>query len=168
LIDEQNQSEQPVKQRKLARSDAVAIARTFLGTKYVLGGRVKGAGADCATLLSMYLEEIGACNKEDFADVGIYTHDWFQHASSDRYLLRLMRHAPKVLDTVCLGIVAAKPGSLALFRVVGSKLFNHGGIITQWPRMIHAVYPRVTESIASTHWLTAHREMKIFDPWSNE
>jgi cell wall-associated NlpC family hydrolase len=119
--------------------------------------------------LSCYLQETGFCGKEDFDDVGIYTHDWFQHARAERYLIRLMRHAPKVLDTICrFGSIDAKPGSLVLFRVVGSKLFNHGGIVIEWPMIIHAVDPKVKEANATTHWLTGRREMCIFDPWSAE
>lgn len=127
---------------------------------------VKGAGVDCGTILALYLEECGFAKRSDFDDVGIFHHDWFHHAKSERYLLQLMRHAPKVLKTICRGRVNAEPGSLALFRVVGSKLFNHGGIVTKWPMMIHAEDPKVKEVNASTHWLTAHREVVIFDPWS--
>lgn len=153
---------------QLQRSEAVEIARSFLGTPYVLGGRVKGAGVDCATLLAAYLIEIGKCTPEDFDDVGIYSHDWFQHQSSERYMLRLMRSAPRVLEASCIGTVDAKPGSLALFKVVGSRVFNHGGIITKWPFMVHAADPCVKEINAVSHWLTARREVSIFDPWSAE
>ena len=38
-----------------ARPEAVAIARSWIRTPYVMGGRIKGAGCDCATLLSEYL-----------------------------------------------------------------------------------------------------------------
>lgn len=150
----------------ITREDAAMIARTYLGTKYVLGGYIKGAGVDCATLLACYLAECGFAKKEDFEDVGIYSHDWFCHSSEERYMLKLMRHAPRVLDTVCRGTVVALPGSLALFRVVNSKRFNHGCIITKWPMMIHAVSEGVREANATQHFLTSHMKMVIFDPWS--
>jgi cell wall-associated NlpC family hydrolase len=151
------------------REDAVATARSFLGTPYILRGRVKGAGVDCGTLLAQYLIEIGKCTKEDLEDIGLYTHDWFCHASSERYMLRLMRHAKKTAESICMGrtLEDAKPGCLALFRVVGSKVFNHGGVVTNWPMMIHAANPVVKEVNVISHWLTAHREVVIFDPWSN-
>lgn len=114
----------------------------------------------------MYLVECGFANLDDFADVGVYHNDWFLHTSSERYFMRLMRAAPKVLDSICRMNVKAQPGSLALFRVVNSKLFNHGGIITKWPFMLHAHNGGVREINASTHWLTAHRQVAIFDPWS--
>lgn len=158
----------PLRLKLVTRQEAVKLAALFLKTPYVLGGRVKGAGVDCATLLALYLEECGFAQKNDFDDVGIYTGDWFQHARSERYLMRLIRHAPKVLDTICRGTVDAKPGSLVLFKVVRSRLFNHGGIITKWPFMIHAQDPCVKEVDATKFFLTSHREMAIFDPWSSE
>lgn len=150
----------------ISREEAIAIARTYLGTKYVLGGRIKGAGVDCATLLSGYLQECGFAKSEDFDGLPIYSHDWFCHTSNERYLLKLMRHAPKVLEAICRGTVDAKPGSLALFRCVRSRVFNHGGIVIKWPMMLHATHEGVKESNVTQHFLTSHMEMCIFDPWS--
>lgn len=150
----------------VSREEAVAIAFSWKSTPYILGGYVKGAGVDCGSYLAAYLEECGFAKREDFDAVGIYSHDWFCHAKSERYLLALMRHAPKVLDTICRGGVQAQPGSLALFRCVRSKLFNHGGIITKWPMMLHATTEGVKESDATQHFLTSHMEMAVFDPWS--
>lgn len=149
-----------------SREESVIVARSFLKTPYVLGGRVKGAGVDCGTLLALWLQECGFAGEKDFDDVQIYHHDWFCHANSERYLLHLIRHAPKVLETICRGGVDALPGNLALFRSVGSKRFNHGGIVTRWPFMVHAVSDGVREQDATSHFLTSHMEMVIFDPWS--
>jgi cell wall-associated NlpC family hydrolase len=117
---------------------------------------------DCATLLGEWLVE---CNLADREDLGLYSHDWFCHAHDERYMMRLIRHAPKTLEGICRGTVDAKPGSLILFRVAGSKLFNHGGIITEWPRMVHAADPKVAEQNCTTHHMTGFTEMSIFDPW---
>jgi cell wall-associated NlpC family hydrolase len=147
------------------REESVRIARSWLRTPYVLGGRVKGAGCDCATLLAEYLIEIGAATYEELEQLGFYSHDWFHHATSERYLLHLVRYAARVAEGVCRGTVNAAPGSLVLFRVAGSRVFNHGGIITAWPLMVHATSDGVREQSATDHWLTSHREMAIFDPW---
>lgn len=149
----------------VSREEAIVIGRSYLGTPYVLGGQVKGAGVDCATLIACFLRECGLAIEED---LGVYGHDWFCHAKDERYMMRLIRHAPKTLETICRGTVDAKPGSLALFRCVRSKLFNHGGIITKWPMMLHATSDGVKESNATQHFLTSHMEMSIFDPWSHE
>lgn len=130
-----------------------------------MGGQVKGAGVDCASYIACYLRECGLAVDQD---LGVYSHDWFCHAKDERYMLRLIRYAPKTLDAICRGTVDALPGSLALFRCVRSRLFNHGGIITKWPMMLHATPDGVKESDATQHYLTSHMEMSIFDPWSNE
>lgn len=99
-------------------------------------------------------------------ELGVYSHDWFCHATDERYMLRLIRHAPKTLEGKCRGGVSAEPGSLVLFKVANSRLYNHGGIITQWPFMVHAAGPCVKEQNCVTHWLTGFTEFAIFDPWS--
>ncbi len=143
------------------RAEAVAVARSWMGTPYVLGGRVKGAGCDCATLLAEYLIEIGAAPREE---LHVYSHDWFCNTSSERYLLALLRHARQTLQGICIGTPETQPGNLALFRVVGSKRFNHGAIVTQWPMAIHAYGERVQAVNLVTHYLTGQREMALFDP----
>jgi cell wall-associated NlpC family hydrolase len=79
----------------------------------------------------------------------------------------LQRHAVKTISAICRPGVNTDAGNLVLFKVVGAKVFNHGGIITQWPRFVHAVDPRVQEADATKHWLTAWKHMAIFDPWVN-
>lgn len=149
----------------ITRAEAVGIARSWIGTKYILGGRVKGAGTDCATLLGGYLEECGFSDREE---LGIYSHDWFCNTTNERYMLRLIRHAPRTLSGICRGTVSAEAGSLILFKVAKSRLFNHGGIITRWPFMVHAADPCVKEQNAVTHWLTGFTEFAIFDPWGKD
>ncbi len=150
-------------QRLPSREDALAVARSWVGTPYVLGGRIKGAGCDCATLIAEYLIECGIAQREE---LGIYSHDWFCHTNSERYMLRLLRHAKKTIETISRPGVNAKPGSIALFRVAGSRVFNHGAIVETWPKIIHAASPRVEHADASAHWLTSYKEVAIFDPWS--
>lgn len=147
----------------LSRREAIIVAESWLDTPYVKGGRIRGAGCDCATLLAEYLIGIGASDREE---LGVYSHDWFCHATEERYMYALMRHAAKTLDTVAAGSPEAKPGDLVLFRVAGSRVFNHGAIVISWPRIIHAANPRVARATATAHWLTAQMEMAVFDPWA--
>ena len=149
------------------RSEAVEVARTWLTTPYVLGGRLKGAGCDCATLLAEYLIEIGAALREQLQDLGLYSHDWFCHTTNERYLRGLMRFGAITAETVCRKGERAKPGDLALFKVVGSRVYNHGAIVTQWPMGIHAQSDGVREVDLSAHSLTAFRQMDIFDPFGD-
>lgn len=145
-----------------SREAAIAIARSWLGTPYVLGGRVKQAGCDCATLIVEYAIECGFVERED---LGIYSHDWFHNTSEDRYKYGIIRHAQKTIEGVCRGTVDAKPGCFILFKVAGSRVYNHGGIVTQWPNMIHSVTPKVVETDATRNCMTSFVKMCIFDPW---
>lgn len=146
----------------MTRVEAVAVARSWIGTPYRLSQRVKGAGCDCASLLAAFLLET---NLADPGELGFYSHDWFCNTADERYMLRLIRHAPKVLEGMCRGTVAAEPGSLILFKVARSRLYNHGGIITRWPMMVHAADPCVKEQNCVTHWMTGFSQFAIFDPW---
>jgi cell wall-associated NlpC family hydrolase len=145
---------------------AVSIARTWIGTPYVLGGRIKGAGCDCATLLAEYLIEIGTAQREQLEDLGFYSNDWFCHTTNERYLRGLMRFGTLVAETICRPGAEAQPGDIVLFKVVGSKVYNHGAIVTAWPRGIHAQHDGVHEADLASHRLTGHREMDVFNPFS--
>ena len=158
------------------RSESVAIARTWLRTPYVLGGRMKAAGCDCATLLAEYLIEIGATTEAELIACGFYQEDgaahsfspdWFCHTKTEHYLRGLMLFGKLVAETVCRPGVIAQPGDLVLFRVVGSKRYNHGAIVTGWPRGIHAQHDGVREVNLAQHRLTAHRAMEVFDPFAD-
>jgi cell wall-associated NlpC family hydrolase len=146
----------------MTREEAVAYALIWKGTPYVTGGRVPGAGCDCATLLAEYLIAIGASTRDE---LGVYSQDWFCHATEERYRLTLEKHAALAWEGICMGTPPARPGDVAIYRVVGSKVYNHGSIITGWPKALHAFHERVAEVRPALHPLTAHREMAIFDPW---
>jgi cell wall-associated NlpC family hydrolase len=156
------------------RTEAVAIARSWLRTPYVLGGRIKGAGVDCATLLAEYLIEIGAATEASLIEQGFYreggvshsySSDWFCNTSSQIYLRNLMRFGKLVAETICRGGAQAQPGDLVLFRVVNGRVFNHGAIVTAWPRGIHAEAEGVREVDLTGHPLTSFQPMDIFDPF---
>jgi cell wall-associated NlpC family hydrolase len=147
----------------LSREESVEIARSWVGTPYRLGGRVKGAGCDCASLIAEYLTDIGAATQQD---LGVYSSDWFCNTTEDRYMLSLIRHVKKTMETIARGTpTAALPGNIVLFKVAGSTLYNHGGIVTTWPRMIHAMKPVVAECNAVKYAATCFTAMAIFDPW---
>src|SRR5208282_2795193 len=146
------------------RQEAVQIARSWIGTPYVRSGRLKGSGVDCGTLLLCYLVEIGAASHDE--NIPVFSDDWFSHATEESYKYRLMKHARKIAETVCVGRPDAMPGDLVLFRVVGSRVYNHGAIVTVWPKGIHALAGEgVREVNLAEHALTGHKEMAIFSPW---
>jgi cell wall-associated NlpC family hydrolase len=153
-----------------SRIDAVAIARSWIKTPYVRGGRIKGVGCDCGTLLAEYLVETGACPEEAMdaliEDLGFLSNDWFCHAAAEKYMASLIKYAPLRWEGVCMGTPPAEPGDIAMYRVVGSERFNHGSIILGWPRAVHAFSTRVAEVRPTLHPLTSHQHMAIFNPWA--
>lgn len=147
------------------RQEAVNVARTWLGTRYVKRQRCKGGGVDCGQLLAGYLLEIEAVRDADVQEYGPYGSDWFHHTTNEIYLKELMKFGKLIAETVCRGGQRPDVGNLALFRAVGSKVYNHGAIITVWPMGIHATREGVCETDLVSDPLTSYRQMAIFDPW---
>jgi cell wall-associated NlpC family hydrolase len=151
------------------RTEAVAIARSWIDTPYVRGGRIKGAGCDCGTLLAEYLVEIGACPASEMdqliQDLGFLSNDWFCHAAADKYMAALVKYAPLRWEGRCMGMPPAEPGDIAMYRVVSSPLFNHGSIVLGWPYAVHAFSKRVAKVRPTLHPLTSQQHMAIFNPW---
>jgi NlpC/P60 family putative phage cell wall peptidase len=145
----------------LDRAAIVAEARSWIGTPYHLGARVKGAGCDCATLIA---EVLIACGLADREGLGVYSQDWFFHTSNERYLMGLLRHAAKTVEAVAHGSAGALPGDIVLTRLARSKVYNHGAIVTAWPKVIHAIQPQVEEINAATHPLWTYRAIAVFTP----
>lgn len=151
------------------RAEAVELALAWKGTPYVTGGRVRGGGVDCATFLSEYLIEIGAARE---IPLFTYAQDWFCHTTEERYFDELSRYATCTWRGRCIGTPPAQRGDLAIFRcnlVTGpSPRFNHGCIITEWPRALHCFTKKgVLECRPAALWLTAGTEMAIFNPFGD-
>lgn len=116
------------------REAVVREARSWLGTPFRDHARVKGAGVDCVTLLQEVYPAAGV-------DVGwlrrggFYPAQWHLHLKKELYLdhLRLVAdEMPGPPERV------PKPGDVALYRYAdASKVFNHAGIVIEWPMIIH-------------------------------
>ena len=79
-----------------------------------------------------------------------------------------MKFGKLVAETVCRQGEKAEPGDLVLFRVAGSRVFNHGAIVTHWPFGVHAQHDGVREVDLSSNPLTGFRMMEIFDPFGEQ
>lgn len=155
------------------REDVVVEARSWKGTPYELRGRVKGAGADCGTYLAEVLIGSELVTREEMdkllEEVGFYGHDWFCHETSypKRYLRMMMRNAKLLMEGVGYASTKTEPGNLVLSKVVNCENYNHGGIVTKWPRVMHCTADEgVCEVDVTTHWLWCPQKIAIFDPWS--
>lgn len=135
------------------------------GTPYRLGGRVVGAGVDCATTLLIYLQEIGAIDPATLGSLPPYRHDWFHHTNKNPYLKAMLQCGRLVAESTCRPGIGREPGNLALFMAVNRRNFDHGAIITRWPMGIAALGEGVREVDLQSHRLTAQRPMDVFDPW---
>jgi cell wall-associated NlpC family hydrolase len=146
--------------RNAMRLAIVREAHTWLGTPYLLGQMLKGAGCDCGTFLLGVLQACG------FAQDEVSEHhasDWFCHTTEEKYMLRLLRHATKIAEAVSYPTLGAQPGDLVLTRhATTSRVYNHGGIVTRWPKLIHAVAPMVCETDATADSMWCFREVAVF------
>lgn len=154
------------------RDLVVAEAKSWKDTPYVLGQRAKGAGCDCATLLVETLVAAGKITRQEVtaaqheAGLDVYSHDWFRNTTTEKYFRVMMRLATQVLSSRCYASLKIKPGNVAMIKAVQSKCWNHGGIVLAWPKVIHAVSPKVAVIDASRDPMWAGAEIVVFDFWS--
>jgi cell wall-associated NlpC family hydrolase len=150
----------PILGKGARRAMLVMEAMSWLGTPYHLGAMVKGAGCDCGTLLLGVAQACGFAKEQELEQ---FKQDWFCHTKDERYFLRLLRNAKKVVEAISYATMLAMPGDLVLTRHDKSaRVYNHGGIVVKWPRVIHAVNPKVEEVDASTHWMWSNRIVVVF------
>lgn len=153
------------------RQEIVTEARSWIGTPYRLGAAVKQAGADCSTLLYACYRN---CDLVPEEKIGVFSYDWFAHVQEDkywervRYLLEMRRLAYQTAEAVAYQSTEAAPGSLVLLRAGGARLYNHGGIVLAWPRLVHAITPAVKEVDASRDPLWACQRIRILDPFGGQ
>lgn len=103
----------------------VAEAMTWLRTPYHPRGRVKGHGVDCVTFpVLVYAAVYG---KEPSVPAK-YSVQWHMHHDEEKYLAHVLEYADP--------IDSPEPGDFVLWRF--GRAFSHGGIIIDWPLVIHA------------------------------
>ena len=107
------------------RAAVVAEARSWIRTPYHHMGRIKGAGADCLSLLAEVYERAGVV---PHVEIPYYPPDWHLHRDLERYLMGLADYG-RPTDTPL-------PGDIAMFKY--GRCFAHGGIVSAWPALIHA------------------------------
>jgi cell wall-associated NlpC family hydrolase len=146
-----------------SRGDVVFEALRWIGTPYDKGAKpVLQVGCNCATLIYAIYRACGLIPDEA---IGVFSPDWFANTTEEKYMFRILRHAAKVGEAIAYPTLAAEPGNIVLTRSWKSKVYNHGGIVTKWPMLIHAIDPKVEEVDATSDKLWQFRTVKIFDPW---
>jgi NlpC/P60 family putative phage cell wall peptidase len=152
----------------MTREQVVTEARTWIGTPYLRRAHLKGIGCDCFTFLFEVYRACGIVSQPEVleAERTILSDDWFQHTTEERYVKWALRHASKLVEEVSYKTLKAGPGDMVLIRAARSKVYNHGGIVTAWPHVIHCLTPAVVEINASTDPLWAYQVVAVFDPWA--
>jgi len=141
------------------RFAVIEEARRWLGTPYHHMGRVKGAGADCLTLLAEVYEAAGVI---PHVEVPFYPPDWNLHRDAERYLEGLTRYACEVPAGDDIG--PPQPGDIAVFKF--GRCYAHGSIIVQWPQLIHAWHNAGVVYADATQGQLTGRPLRIFDPFA--
>jgi hypothetical protein len=160
------ESQQSIESRE--RGDVVAEARTWLRTPYHTMGRIKGVGCDCYTLLLEIFFRMGLFTDKD--EGLFYPRDWFLHARNDHYKVRILRHAREMVEHFCSPTEMRAAGNIVLLNVSKRRgsIDVHGGIITDWPKVIHAYPPCVMEADARYHPAFAGGSLEFFSPWAKK
>jgi len=126
--------------------DRVAIveeARSWLGTPYHHQASVKQVGCDCLGLLrGVWRAVIGP---EPEAMVA-YTPDWGQATGEETLLAVANRHL------VPIGLEAARPGDVLVFRMKPRAVAKHCGILVGENRFIHAFEKAGTVEANLSDW----------------
>ncbi len=118
------------------RARVVAEARAWRGAAYHHMARVRPNSAagergatDCAQLLACVYDAAGLIPE---VPLEYYPPDWHLHRGLERYLNKVAEHARELPAESYPGA-----GDLVLWR--WGRCFAHGAIVTQWPRVVHAV-----------------------------
>lgn len=116
------------------RQKVVEEARSWLNTPYVSNGMVKGrqGGTDCAMFLVGVYANVGLIPKE--FDPRPYPPQWHVHRNEEKYLNYVTRFAKEIPPPAERRPL---PGDFVMFKI--GMAFAHGGIILDWPLIIHAL-----------------------------
>ena len=123
-------------------TEAVVLARHWLGTPYRHQGATRGAGCDCLGLIRGIWRSLYGSEPEP---VPPYTRDWAERGTEERLWRAALRHMRPVQD--------AAPGQVILFRMHGGAVAKHLGLQSSAFRFIHAYSGHgVVESALTPAW----------------
>jgi len=142
------------------RRKVIAEAEAWLGTPYHHGGRIKGAGVDCLTLLAEVYAAAGVI--EPVLDLPFYRPDFMFHTELETYLNGLLEAGGRPIEVPL-------PGDVAIFRRHDWRIFGHAAIVVGWPQVIHAIPGRpprhgCCRADASTGWFRQY-QVKFLSPF---
>ena len=133
------------------RQAVVNEAKTWLGTDYHHQGRLKGVGVDCAMILAEVFESVGMIPHISPEEEN-YPPDWHFHRSEERYLNWITDYAKETEIPL--------PGDVVLFQF--GRCISHGGIVVEWPTIIHSYFREGVVLADATKGDLAGRHRKTF------
>lgn len=112
------------------RAAVLRAAESWLRTPWAHNQCIKGdgGGVDCGRFIMASYDEADLVPS---VELGEYQSDWMFHQSEERYLALIQER----LDLV----EVPKPADVVLWRF--GKCFSHGGIVVEWPVIIHSFLP---------------------------
>ncbi|GAB5431674.1 MAG: NlpC/P60 family protein [Epibacterium sp.] len=123
-------------------TEAVVLARLWLGTPYRHQGATRGAGCDCLGLIRGLWRSLYGSEPEP---VPPYTRDWAERSSEERLWWAALRHMQPAQDPM--------PGQVILFRMRAGAVAKHLGLQSDSARFIHAYSGHgVVESALTPAW----------------
>jgi len=123
-------------------TEALNVARQWLGTPYRHQGAVRGAGCDCLGLIRGIWCALYGAEPEA---VPAYTRDWAERGTEERLWRAALRHMQPVDDPT--------PGQVILFRMREGAVAKHLGLQSAPHRFIHAYSGHgVVESALTPAW----------------
>lgn len=142
------------------RRRVVQIARSWRKTPYLSRASVQGAGVDCAMLPLAVYKAAGLI--PDAVIPPDYSPQWHIHRGGEMYMTFVLKFAKEIPGPPLAG-------DFVLFRI--ARLFAHGGIVTEWPKIIHARsgHPVFEEDISANNfgkhalWKT---DKRFFSAWA--
>ena len=85
-----------------------------------------------------------------------YVPDWHMHRDAERYMEGLLGYARPIEGPPL-------PGDIALFRF--GRVFSHGAIVVEWPRLIHAYWSIGVVWGDATLYPLKERDVRFFSPF---
>jgi NlpC/P60 family putative phage cell wall peptidase len=121
----------------------VAAARRYLGTPYHHQAALAGAGCDCLGLIRGVWRDLYGFEPEAPPP---YTPDWGETGETEPMLDAARRHLVEI------GLGAAGPGDVVLFRLRPDAVVKHAAILSGRGRMVHAVSRDRVREVAMGAW----------------
>jgi cell wall-associated NlpC family hydrolase len=138
------------------REAVVREALSWLGTPYHANADIKGAGCDCGMLLVRVYVDCGLIAPFDPRP---YPNQWHLHQRAERYM-DIVKTLSREMDQ---GIEPG-PGDIVLFHY--GHCYAHGGIVTRWPEVVHAMGPSpIQRESVRTSGRLLHLRRKYFTVW---